>query len=788
MMKRKVASILLAVMLVLSFGFVMAVPVAAAPGPITAIAINGTPQVGITLTATGLTPSDATVNYQWEESTGTSYTGISGATSSTYILKGSDYNNNIVVSVTGTGSFSGSAISPSVGPVTASPVTNAAITGAAVQVGVVLTAGLTPSGATATYQWLESAAGSSYTAITGETSSTYTPTGTYVGYYIEVTATGTGGYTSTTVTSQAVGPVLGAALTAAAITITPTAQAQVGNVFNATLTPTGATATYVWQESATGSSYTAIALATGSTYTAAAGDAGQYIRLVATGTSGFSGSATSPAVGPITTPITSAGITGLTGVGNVLTATLVPSGATATYVWLESATGSSYTAITPAATSSTYTTVTGDIGMLIKVTATGTGSYSDTKTSAAFGPITTPLTAVAITGVVQVGGTLTATGLTPVGATVNYQWWESATAGGTYSAIGSATSVTYTEVAGDVGMFIKVVATGTGGYSGTVTSAPTLAVTPETINIAAIGGVTPPKTGSHPKGHIVETDQYTGTVTWSPSPINFSLADPEYNSSKFAGATVYTATITLTPKTGYTLTGVPANFFTVAGATTVTNAAGSGVITAVFPTTFDTFITLNANTWTLISVDNYILNSGIAGSTSSAFTGPYSLIYQYTNGAWASATIANLTPVTALYVETTGYGAKLGINYSGAVPVASTVNLIAGWNLISCATWDAANNILSPLHYVTIGTTQAFGLATLVSQGNYNFDYAGFETDEVIPTTSDYWGNSNFYIDASNWSNLSEIRLNPFHGYWVYMNAPTNFGVIPNMPAPLSRP
>jgi len=33
----------------------------------------------------------------------------------------------------------------------------------------------------------------------------------------------------------------------------------------------------------------------------------------------------------------------------------------------------------------------------------------------------------------------------------------------------------------------------------------------------------------------------------------------------------------------YTLTGVIANFFTVAGATTVTHSANSGVIRAVFP-------------------------------------------------------------------------------------------------------------------------------------------------------------------------------------------------------------
>jgi hypothetical protein len=53
----------------------------------------------------------------------------------------------------------------------------------------------------------------------------------------------------------------------------------------------------------------------------------------------------------------------------------------------------------------------------------------------------------------------------------------------------------------------------------------------------------------------------------------------------FLNATQYTATITLTPKEGYTLEGVEADFFTVAGAASVNNAADSGVITAAFPRT-----------------------------------------------------------------------------------------------------------------------------------------------------------------------------------------------------------
>lgn len=93
-----------------------------------------------------------------------------------------------------------------------------------------------------------------------------------------------------------------------------------------------------------------------------------------------------------------------------------------------------------------------------------------------------------------------------------------------------------------------------------------------TIDLAAISGITAPVTGGSPVTTAIDTPQYTGTISWSP------VAD------LFEATTVYTATITLTAKTGYTLLGVTENFFTVAGAE-ATNTANSGVVTAIFPAT-----------------------------------------------------------------------------------------------------------------------------------------------------------------------------------------------------------
>jgi hypothetical protein len=78
-----------------------------------------------------------------------------------------------------------------------------------------------------------------------------------------------------------------------------------------------------------------------------------------------------------------------------------------------------------------------------------------------------------------VGVELTAGALIPSGATATYQWQIAATSGGAYANISGATLNKYTPVAGDVGKFIRVVATGTAGDTGTATSDPTTAAVAE---------------------------------------------------------------------------------------------------------------------------------------------------------------------------------------------------------------------------------------------------------------------------------------------------------------------
>ena len=97
---------------------------------------------------------------------------------------------------------------------------------------------------------------------------------------------------------------------------------------------------------------------------------------------------------------------------------------------------------------------------------------------------------------------------------------------------------------------------------------------PVIINAAIIHGINYPVTGKGPPARNIDSTQYSGIVNWNPDV-----------SDEFAAGISYTATITLTAKSGYTLQGVEADFFKVAGVISVTNAANSGIVTAVFPRT-----------------------------------------------------------------------------------------------------------------------------------------------------------------------------------------------------------
>ena len=145
--------------------------------------------------------------------------------------------------------------------------------------------------------------------------------------------------------------------------------------------------------------------------------------------------------------------------------------------------------------------------------------------------------------------------------TIKYTY--SNTADGTYTEKVPTNAGTY---------YVKATVEETADYSGLESNAVKFTILPKTIN-TAITQLTAPVKNEVPQTEI-ETDEYTATVAWSPE-----VTD------KFGYSTVYTATITITPKVNYTVKGIAENGYTVSGAQTVTNEADSATVTAVYSAT-----------------------------------------------------------------------------------------------------------------------------------------------------------------------------------------------------------
>ena len=157
--------------------------------------------------------------------------------------------------------------------------------------------------------------------------------------------------------------------------------------------------------------------------------------------------------------------------------------------------------------------------------------------------------------------------------TIKYTY--SNTADGTYTEEVPTNAGTY---------YVKATVEETADYSGLESNAVEFTILPKTIN-TAITQLTAPVKNEVPQTEI-ETDEYIATVVWSPE-----VED------KFGYDTIYTATITITPKTNYTVKGIAENGYTVSGAQTVTNEADSATVTAVYSAT-GSYDTVDTNEFT----------------------------------------------------------------------------------------------------------------------------------------------------------------------------------------------
>ena len=244
---------------------------------------------------------------------------------------------------------------------------------------------------------------------------------------------------------------------------------------------------------------------------------------------------------------------------------------------------------------------------------------------------------------------------------------------------------------------------GGGGGTPPAPPAPPAPAADQTIDIRAIAGVTAPVAGATPVDSVTATAEYTGTVTWSPT------ASPT-----FAHGMTYTATITLAPQSGFTLTGITADTFTVAGATSVHNSVDSGVITAIFPAT------------SLTTVGNFAIagvTAPVAGAT------PVSTITEtpeYTGTVTWSPAASPTFSYSQVYTATITLAAKSGYTFDGVaadtftVTGATTVHNLVNAGVVT-ATFPATGDP-SPVTDTTINNiVPVAGFAPVASVNDFQY-------------------------------------------------------------------
>lgn len=500
------------------------------------IVVSGTPKSGNTLTAT-ITPKVATADCQWMISDdGVTYTEIDGETATTLSLTDDMVGKYVKAVATGTGYFAGQIESNvmQVASSTATALTSLTATYYSSVGNTCKASTLKPSGATATYQWYRDTATSSANStgdipetaelIEGAIESTYVITAADAGYYLFVTATGTDEYYGT-VKAKSSTAVINSNVGTVSI-YNRSVQKYVGEELTTTLGTTDAVVTYQWYRadssstSALPDSAEAIDGATESTYTLTDDDLGKYVYVVITGvvSEGYGGTALSSTAKVVYAELTSATIDGDAYVGEILTAVTEPEEATATYQWYSRSTNSTSTSgATKLSTEKTYTLTENEVGKYVFCVVTGSGNYSGTAKTNVIGIITektiVALDSISLLGTNKVGQTLTAT-VEPAEAIVDYVWYRANSENAIFwTEITGATSSVYTLTADDEDMYIKVVATGTGDYEGSVEAISSSAIA---SNLTEITDVT--IDGAFKVGEtlevVIEPEEATVDVKW----------------------------------------------------------------------------------------------------------------------------------------------------------------------------------------------------------------------------------------------------------------------------------
>jgi len=467
---------------------------------------------GAAPSALSVTASSAsgTLSYQWQRLNGSTWTNISGETSTTYkpattAVGAVSYRCAVTNSLNGrTKTAHSSAAGITVSDTPTPALTSAAkIQSAAYTPGdtaAALNATASSAAGTITYQWQKSENGGNFANVSGATKATYTPpTGTEYTAAFRCLVTNTlNGYTKTLTTDAAT---ITVSYTSAPIpAFTSAYSVQSFTVYrgatvpamNASATAEAGTITYQWQRSANSTTWTNISGATRATYSppTATVEAVNYRCVVTNTLNGYSSSITTTnAFGTVLdTPapaITSAATFTVYDcvqgeAGKTLNAASTVAAGALRYQWQTSADGTEWTDLTGAASSaykySTLTTGTQYLRCAITNTLNG---YTAQTVSPTATVNTTAAQAVTITQSPQgaaytVGDSANALTVSHTGGNgpEAYQWQQSAN-GSSWSFIGGANGSTYkpsTDTAGSMYYRVQIIS-GYTGYTRTAVSA-----------------------------------------------------------------------------------------------------------------------------------------------------------------------------------------------------------------------------------------------------------------------------------------------------------------------------
>lgn len=325
--------------------------------------------------------------------------------------------------------------------------------------GQTLTASVSPSTASVTYKWINDR------GVTLGTGSSYTVQTSDAGRKIRVTVTGRNGTSGTASSSWATvqgNGYVSAGYALTAITISDTTPT-VGQTLTASYRPTGATANIGWYR------HNGVLVGSGSSYTVRAADVGYCLYVVAIGTGSTTGEVTSANTAAVTagttttTALQSVAISDTTPtVGQTLTASVRPVGATASFTWRSSdgrilGYGESYTVTSE------------ELGDSIYVYANGTGSTTGSVVSSLTSAVqsaasaTIRIDSVTLSDLTPVVGQTLVASVSPSNAYATLTWYRDDDVILAYGSV-------YTVRASDIGHCIYVWAEGAGDTFGSATS------------------------------------------------------------------------------------------------------------------------------------------------------------------------------------------------------------------------------------------------------------------------------------------------------------------------------